>query len=464
MQLRLFHCSAIPLIIGATLASCGRTTGPPRPRLGRMEPIARPLEIYQSLGFLAGPIDFPVVASWSTLAGPPDSTFVLFGLSLPNSALRFQRDASGFIGEYRVNVAFMRDSAVIKRIDRRENVRVGSFAETGRIDESVIFQDVVALLPGKYTVTVQASDGYSGRGFRARDTIDVPAYGRERRLSAPVLVYEATGRTDPGARPDFIVNARKTVPYGVEVPRVYVELYGTVIPQQVQLRVLDEQGNALWQSHAVVEQGNDRLRYALVDIPTGALPLGKLWLEATTAGASAEIIRSPLLVTISDQWMVANFEEVLRFVNYIASPSELDSLRTVTGNDRRDRWERFWARRDPLPVTPLNEFREEFFQRVRFATEHYAESGRPGWETDRGEVHIVLGPPEHVVDRYIGRDTGAQPNGIEWLYENTPGGRLQLLFIDRSGFGRFELTPQSEHAFRTTAHQLRPSNIGNRRD
>jgi GWxTD domain-containing protein len=450
MHHRLLRRSLVLSILCLGIAACVRNAGELRPRLGRVEPIARPLEVYQALGFLAGPAEFPAVASWSTLAGPRDSTFVVFALSLPNSALRFQRDRSGFSGEYQVNITFLRDSIVVKRIDRRENVQVGSFAETGRVDESIIFQDVIALTPGRYVVTVHAGDAHSSRALRARDTIDVPAYDTNRRLSPPVLVYEADGRTEPNARPSFIVNARKTVPYGAEVPRIYLELYGTTSPQPVQLRVVDEQGNALWQTNATVEQGNERVRYALIDIPTTALALGKLWLEATTAGGNAEIIRSPLLVTISDQWMVANFDEVLRFVNYIAGPAEIDSLRTVTGTERRDRWDRFWARRDPLPVTPLNEFREEFFQRVRFASDHYAESGRPGWDTDRGEVYIVLGPPEHVVDRFIGRDAGAQPNGIEWLYENSPTGRLQLLFIDRTGLGRFELTPQSEHAFRTS--------------
>lgn len=452
--MRVFDRLIVALLLSASVLACGRTTAP-RPRLGRMEPIARPLQIYQELGFLAGPADFPAVASLATLAGPRDSAYVLFGLSLPNSALRFQRDVAGFVGEYQVSVAFLRDSMVVKRIDRRENVRVGSFAETGRTDESIIFQDLIALAPGKYTIALQANDAFSSRGFRARDTLEVPAYGRDRRLSVPVLVYQAAGRAAPAQRPDFIVNARRTVPYGVEIPHVYVELYGAQTPQEVQLRVVDEQGNAIWQSQALVDRGNERLRYALIDIPTATLPLGKLFLEATTAGSSAEIIRSPLLVTISDQWMVANFEEVLHFVNYIAFPAELDSLRNVTGSERRERWERFWERRDPLQATPLNEFREEFFQRVRFATEHFGESGRPGWDTDRGEVYIVLGAPDHVMERQIGREVGQHPNAIEWLYENVAGARLQLVYVDRTGFGRFDLTPQSEHAFRTSAHRLK---------
>ncbi|MGH7466540.1 MAG: GWxTD domain-containing protein [Longimicrobiales bacterium] len=431
-------------------------------RTGESPAIARPLEIYQQLGFLAGPPEFPVVASFATMAGPLDSTFVLIGVSLPASALRFQRDGSGFRGEYQISVSFLIDSVTVKRVERRENVRVGSFAETGRVDESIIFQDVIALWPGKYQVQVQASDASSSRGFRGSDTVEVPAYGAQRRLGAPVLVYEAEGRENRDARPDFIVNARKTVAFGAEVPRVYVELYNASAPQTVQFRIVDDRGAAVWQDEALVEAGNERLRHILFDIPTDSLPLGRLWLEASTAGTSAEIIRSPLLVTISDQWMVANFEEVLRFVTYIAHAAELDSLRSASGPARRERWDEFWRRRDPLPATPINEFREEFFQRVRFATEHFGEAGRAGWETDRGEVYVVLGAPDHTTTRQVGRDASARPNAIEWLYQNAPGGRLQLLFMDRAGFGRYDLTPQSEQAFRSTALRQRPRGPGPR--
>jgi GWxTD domain-containing protein len=449
------------LVVFVALAGCA--PGPnASSRAARTPTVARPLEIYQQLGFLAGPPEFPVVVSFATMAGPQDSTFVLVGVSLPASALRFQRDATGFRGEYQVSVAFLLDSLAVKRIERRENVRVGTFAETGRVDESIIFQDVIALPPGKYHVQVQANDAFSSRGFRGRDTVEVPAYGEQRRLTAPVLVYEAEGRDHRDARPDFIVNARKTVAYGADFPRVYVELYGASAPQSVQLRIIDDRGASVWQDEALVESGNERLRHILFDIPTDSLPVGRLWLEASTAGASVEINRSPLLVTISEQWMVANFDEVLRFVTYIAYPAELDSLRTAVGSARRDRWEAFWRRRDPLPATPINEFREEFFQRVRFATEHLAESGTPGWETDRGEVYVVLGAPDQTSTRQIGREARARPNIIEWLYQHAPGGRLQLLFMDRAGFGRYELTPQSEQAFRNTALRLRPRGPGSR--
>jgi GWxTD domain-containing protein len=56
----------------------------------------------------------------------------------------------------------------------------------------------------------------------------------------------------------------------------------------------------------------------------------------------------------------------------------------------------FWARRDPTPDTPRNEFREAFDARVAYADEHFSNARTRGSLTDRGKVLILLGPPEQA--------------------------------------------------------------------
>lgn len=441
------------------LGGCGGARGPDRPVPAEGGGILRPLQVYRQIGLLAGSEQFPAVASFATVAGPSDSTYVLFGLSLPNSALRFQREGDGFVGRYTVSLSFARDSQQVREITGRETVRVPSFAETGRTDESVVYQTVVALTPGRYTVQVEARDGSGGAGFEAQDTLEVPGYRGERRLAAPVFVYRAQGRTSESASPELIVNPRHTAPYGGESPRVYLEGYGYPAGQPVQLRVLNDQEAELWQTQVPLQAGEASMSHALVEIPAESLPLGRLWVETAVEGEAGAPARVPLIVTISDQWMVANFDEVLEFLTYIATGDELDSLKTATGAERAERWERFWERRDPVPATPINEYREDFFERIRIATLHFGEPGRPGWKTDRGEVFIVLGPPDHIIERRLGRaDIAGRPNAFEWIYERGPGGRMVLTFLDRNGFERYELTPSSRSAFRSAASRLKRRN------
>jgi GWxTD domain-containing protein len=396
-----------------------------------------------------------VVASFSTMAGPADSTLVLMGLSMPNSALRFQRDARGFYAEYDVDVLFMdSDSVAVHRFSRRQTVRIQSFSETSRTDESVVFQHPLAVAPGRYIVHLQAADANSSRGFRMTDTLTAPSYGpAAARLSSPVLAYRADGRSGRADAPSLILNPRHTVPFGGEQPILYMEAYdGTT---SLTAEVISADGQQVWRAVFALT-GDGDVRTGTVTIPSQDFPLGRFWVRVAGAGAVSD--PRPLLLTISDQWMVANFEDVLQILRYIASTAELDSLRTGTPADRREQWERFWERRNSLPQTGVNEYRDQFFQRVRFATEAFREpGGRAGWQTDRGEVYIVLGPPDHVVERYLGRtDVTGQPNALEWVYSHAAGGRLNLLFHDRTGFGRFELVPASASAFRSAAERLRP--------
>lgn len=451
----LVFAAALVLLLGA----CGSRGAPGRPVPARDESFARPLEIYDQMGLIAGPANFPAVATIATLAGPADSSYVLLALSMPNSALRFQRAGDTFTAEYRIEFTLLRDTTPVAHAEASEPVRVGSFAETSRSDESIVFQQALAVPPGRYVARLHAADVNSTRGFRSTDTIDVPAYGPAAgRLATPLLVYRADGRASRSELPALIANARHAVPYGGEAPRVYVEAYGLRSDERVELRVLDEAGEAAWSGTALLPHGDSTMRYGVVEVPPGTLPLGRLEIEVANVGATVPPARTPLVLTISEQWMIANFEEVLGFLRYVAHPFEIDSLESATPAQRRERWDRFWAVRDPLEVTDVNEYRDEFFERVRYATEAFREAGgRAGWDTDRGEVYIVLGPPMQVLERYIGiSEMSFEPNAEEWYYPDAPGGRLSLLFIDRTGLDRYELISSSESAFRSVAERLKP--------
>src|SRR5690606_30467469 len=208
------------VLLAAIAAGCGggaTSDAPGRPEPSQRQPFSRPLEIYRDMGFLTGPGQFPVVASFATMAGPADSAWALLTMSMPASALRFQRDAEGFLAEYTLDVAVMAmDSTIVRRVQEREGVRVSTFAETGRTDESIIYQQGITLSPGRYIVSVQAADVNSSRGFRMLDTLDVPSYDAVPAVAEPVLVYDADGRSSREDLPKLIANPRRTVAYGDE--------------------------------------------------------------------------------------------------------------------------------------------------------------------------------------------------------------------------------------------------------
>ena len=454
----------LPALLVVALMACGGSPPQPgQPEAVDLTALAGPLETYRQLGFMVGPGHFPAIAGFSVLAGPADSSYVLFGMSMPNSALRFQRDPAGFLAEYNVTMSFMKpDSQLVQRVSRRESVRVPTFQETGRSDESIVFQHLVALQPGTYLVGVEAGDANSSRGFRAADTLDVSDFGdRALTVTRPIVIYEGEGRASPDSAPRLILNPRHTNSYGGDAPRIYIEVYNAELPTPVSIRIVDESGIPIWSVQTTIADGDVALRRALVELPSASLPLGKLFVEIDAAG-SRSTTDLPIVISISDQWLIASFDDMLRFLQYIATRDELDLLRTGSPAEKRATWDDFWRRRDPVPATPDNEYRDEFFQRVRVAAEQFSETGgQPGWRTDRGEVYIVLGPPTFMQERYTGRtEFVGRPNAWEWLYENAPGGRLVLLFLDQNGFGHYELSTASEAAFRGVAERLKQSRGG----
>ncbi len=88
-------------------------------------------------------------------------------------------------------------------------------------------------------------------------------------------------------------------------------------------------------------------------------------------------------------------------VKFLMTRDETKQWKAIRSDDEAAAFiDLFWARRDPTPATPRNEFREEFDQRVAVADERFAGYRTRGALTDRGKVLILLGPPEQMSGRY----------------------------------------------------------------
>jgi GWxTD domain-containing protein len=79
---------------------------------------------------------------------------------------------------------------------------------------------------------------------------------------------------------------------------------------------------------------------------------------------------------------------------WLMTKQEKAAWRNVKSLDEAQRLiDLFWARRDPTPGTPRNEFHEEFDSRVLGADATFTTEKTRGALTDKGRVMILLGPP-----------------------------------------------------------------------
>jgi GWxTD domain-containing protein len=446
----------VVIFVAAACGSWQRVGRPEQPQPGATLPrLFDATTIYRSMGSLVGGGALPFVASVRYLAGPTrDSTLALFSASLTNQTLSFQRRSGGeFVAEYRVEATFRTDSGVVpvRQIGSDEQIRVRNFQETLRNDESVIFQQFVTLPPGTYHVSVTVRDRNGPAVARAERVDTAPRFAAPAAtMTRPVAVYNAEGRHQRSDLPKLVANPRATLPYGSDSMHFYIERYG-VGPGPLVARVVDGADKELWRD-SVRLTGSTDLAYATIVVPPGRLPVGQAEIQAIPA-AGGDTTRTRFLVSLSNQWVITNFDEMASLLRYFDRQDWVDSLRRATPDRRPEVWREFWKATDPVPFTPENEALDDYFSRVQAANARFQDEGEAGWLTERGEVFITIGEPDEMLDMSSGLDrTGVRV--IRWTY-NTQ--RLVLYFQDQTGFSRFRLTPTSRADYQRVLARVRRS-------
>ena len=351
-------------------------------------------DFYKRLGRLTAGDPLPFVGSVALVKGNVDTILAVVGLSLENRALAFQKENDAFAARYRVDLTFTPATGRAVVGGQDETVRVPTFEETQRADESILFQKYFKLVPGNWKLTAVVRDAGNGNTSRAEVPLTVTPFGAGS-LSAPVLAYQV----------------RDSVIY------------------QDSLRF---KGGLPVESHVL------RLR-------PDSMALGEMQLEV---GTGPERKSTSAVVSLSTAWLVTNLDEMIDMLRWFRGHDDaLNRVKRAPPEDRAEAWSRFWRETDPNAATPENELLNNYFARVAIASQRFRDEGVPGWKTERGEVFIRLGEPDEIYDA----SAMAQGRVIRWSYM---GLRLVLFFHDDSGFGRFRLTPESRAEFERVATRL----------
>jgi GWxTD domain-containing protein len=139
-------------------------------------------------------------------------------------------------------------------------------------------------------------------------------------------------------------------------------------------------------------------------------------------------------------------------VVWIITDEERAAFKQLSNDEERDNFiEAFWQRRDPTPDTEENEYKEEHYQRIAYANEHFA-AGIPGWKTDRGRIYIIFGKPDEVESHPSGgayerpMDEGGGETSTfpfeDWRYRYLEGIGQEVIieFVDSCQCGEYRMT------------------------
>jgi GWxTD domain-containing protein len=104
-------------------------------------------------------------------------------------------------------------------------------------------------------------------------------------------------------------------------------------------------------------------------------------------------------------------------VSYIIDSDERKQFLSLQTDAERDYFiNEFWERLNPTPGAQDNPYKDEHYQRLAYANEHFGSTElEDGWRTDMGRIYILIGAPKQIVAYPAARNV--RPMEI-WFYES----------------------------------------------
>ena len=334
---------------------------------------------------------------------------------------------------------------------------------------------------GKYLLHVVAFDSTNPAFI---DSVTLPFEIEEFSSKAAVSDLElcssikaSTNSADPFFKNSHEVVPNPTLMFGGLNPVIYVysELYGVDTTKEYVLEheIVDNGG-------VVLKKSTRNRRFGSVNtlsvgtLNAFSLKSGGYWLRfilrESQGGSVTEVkkrffISNPNLritTAISDTSVASVFkgltdaevDKELLQVKYLLTEPERQFLIKLTAPEAKRKFlQDFWVRTEAGRAVEIPHMRSEFLARVSLANERYTRLMREGWRTDRGRVLIVYGEPDQI-DRHPS-EIDSKPYEI-WHYFQIEGG-VDFVFLDRSGFGNYELVHSTKRG------ELRDDDWGSRK-
>ncbi len=438
-----------PLLLVTAIVACGPPPAISAPRDRGLPVSVTPgnaSEFYRQMGLLAAPPPISFVGKTTFFATKsPDTTLLLTSVSLPNRALTFAREGDRYSAPYEVHLRLARGDAEVGAVNALEVVRVGTFKEINRSDESVIFQHAFRVPPGNYSLSLVLRDVGGARTATQDAQVTVPRISATG-FSTPVLIYEVTPRLSLDSAPRLLASPRSTAVFGRDsLVSVFLEAYGGGDRLPISYVVTDDTHSRVFADSAVLTRTGAALSGA-VQVPISAVGLGISKLTFSRKG-SADTTSIPIFVSFGEDIPIMSFQNMIEYLRFFAPEWRLRPLRDAPPPQRASVWAAFLRDTDPIPETSVNEEMESYFGRIRQANVQFANDRNPGWLSDRGMVFVALGEPSLVSDRNVNQGTTRTQIGEStrvqlWTYQQY---RTQLVFYEDSG--RWRLTRASENEF-----------------
>lgn len=349
-----------------------------------------------------------------------DSTLCLVTLTVENEHLLFYRGERYYEAHYEtfLNMRETETRNILKGLWDKK-VHVPSYDETSLAEHFDPLTITIRAVPGKYEGFVEVKDVQASTYGNGRVSVQVPDFNADLpKLSTP-LFYAAPEGLEQGRRPPMPPEGEIPNEGSLKIPSgkpiwLLVEIYAdsSSLPEDWQLTAEVVKALMLFPRVDVpLEDGLIRQR-KMIEIPTGTMGLGTYELDVQLRDSNntslARATSFKFKIVRSADWVTKNYKNEIKYLRYLVRENEMERLEAIAEDEQAKALEEFWTKIDPVPATAVNELRVQYFERIDYANKHFTTEKKEGWETNMGEVYILLGPPTEIY--------GSRLNQI-WIYE-----------------------------------------------
>ncbi|NHZ85169.1 MAG: GWxTD domain-containing protein [Planctomycetia bacterium] len=372
------------------------------------------------------------LSAFTRTANSRDSLEVLIYMRIPNFTLQFVKIDTNFIARYEAVIALQTKKG--KQIGRevwQDSIIVNDYNITNSAVRNKTLMISFAIPSGKYKVVASLMDLDTKNSGENTIKLNLSDYNKNHYLHVPILLDKAKG--DWGFGKDLIPVVQNNT-FNIDDGLTFY-LSGKVLPDKYTFNTqfLNKTGKILFEK-TITDTSKTGIFEHIVNLPKEHIEgIGiKVKTELVQGAYSVEKTKDIVIRKLGISHLISNFDEALQQMRYILNSKERAEIKKVQSKKREELFKKLWKRRDPTPDTVVNELMNEYYKRVAYANIHF-DSFIDGWQTDRGMIYIIFGPPddiEHTVLSQIQNTTEI------WYYY-----RIQesFTFIDRDGFGNYQL-------------------------
>jgi GWxTD domain-containing protein len=368
-----------------------------------------------------------------------NNKIVLYGEMLYDDITFVKRLDNTFVAKIEIVILILNDEEehVQTRTMTRE-INENEFEFTNSREKKMTFSEDFELPAGDYIVKIQSNDLTTNKSLNRKIDLKLKDISEKPVVLSDILLLEDIVTDSSNKLIKINPKVKNNFPEKLEKFYIYFDLFSEKTPKNIEIKYqfinLEEEVDFDSIFVVVAEQ---KVSSHYVEIKKGKLKKNRYNIKLNIGDnyESSERQKYVSFFWVTTPQTSEDISLAIRQMRYILPEDTLDKYLEASLEDQKKFFKRYWSNRDPNPKTTVNELMEEYFGRVNKANREFSTFSNNGWLSDQGRILIKFGYPDDVERHPFELYTNPY---VIWRFYAL---RKVFLFVDRTGFGDYQLHP-----------------------